>query len=109
MSVDELVLSDVINDFNDAIKGQSLPVVVNFSAIWCGPCRLMAPILKEISDENPKIDFFKLDIDLYPEVAREHNIMSIPTYIIFVDGVEVDRMIGASGKDDLSKRITSHV
>jgi thioredoxin 1 len=80
---------------------------VDFWAEWCGPCKMIAPSLEEISDEHAeKIRIAKVNVDLSPDLARSFNVMSIPTMIMFKDGEEVARFVGAKAKhqlvDDLS-------
>lgn len=78
-------------------------VFVDLWAEWCPPCRAVAPILDELEAEFPEVTFAKLDVDSYPEIAREFNVRSIPTFLLFQDGqVELVRS-GAMGKDELIK------
>lgn len=73
-------------------------VVVDFYADWCGPCKAIKPILKEISDERPEVPVYLLDIESASEIVQEHGITSIPTVMIFKDGEVVDKMVGVVGK-----------
>ena len=93
--------------FDALVASSSLPVLVDFWAEWCGPCKMIAPSLEEISDEHAeKIRIAKVNVDLSPDLARSFNVMSIPTMIMFKDGEEVARFVGAKAKpqlvDDLS-------
>lgn len=83
--------------FNDAISAEK-PILVDFWAEWCGPCRVIAPVLEEIAGEQDKIDIGKLDIDQNPMPAAQNDVMSIPTMILFKDGVEKKRIVGAVPK-----------
>jgi thioredoxin 1 len=83
--------------FNDAISAEK-PILVDFWAEWCGPCRVIAPGLEEIAGEQDKIDIGKLDIDQNPMPAAQNDVMSIPTMILFKDGVEKKRIVGAMPK-----------
>jgi thioredoxin 1 len=83
--------------FNDAISAEK-PILVDFWAEWCGPCRVIAPVLEEIAGEQDKIDIGKLDIDQNPMPAAQNDVMSIPTMILFKDGVEKKRIVGAMPK-----------
>ncbi len=74
-------------------KGYAL---IDFGATWCGPCRAIAPFFNSLKDKYPSIKFLKLDIDENQEMARKYKIESIPAFILFKDGLEKDRMIGAN-------------
>ena len=93
--------------FHEEIGSSDLPVVVDFWAEWCGPCKMVAPVLEDIADEHAEsIRIAKVNVDENPGLAREFNVMSIPTMIVFKDGEESLRIVGAKGKpqllDDLS-------
>ena len=98
------VLTD--STFDEEVKGSEQPVLVDFWAEWCGPCKLVAPILEEIAVEHSAtIRIGKLDVDENPDVARRFEIMSIPTLIVFQDGVAKKRLIGAKGKHQLLQEL----
>ncbi len=93
--------------FDEEISGSTEPVLVDFWAEWCGPCKMIAPILDEIASENEgKIKIAKLNVDEAPDVARRFEVMSIPTMIVFKDGQPARRLVGAKPKaallDDLA-------
>ena len=93
---DLLTLSDA--DFTTTISGDK-PVLVDFWAEWCGPCKLIAPVLEEISAEyGEKITIAKLNIDDNPQSPASFDVMSIPTMVVFQDGVEKKRIVGARPK-----------
>ena len=82
--------------FDEEINGASEAVVVDFWAEWCGPCKMIAPVLDEIASEQAgKIKIAKLNVDDNPDIARRFDVMSIPTLIVFKDGVPADMKVGA--------------
>ena len=99
-----------LNDgaFNDAITGEK-PILVDFWAEWCGPCRVIAPVLEEIADEQDGLTIGKLNVDHNPQTAAAHDVMSIPTLILFKDGVEKKRIVGAAPKHRLMQDLAEFV
>jgi thioredoxin 1 len=88
--------------FDETIGASPEPVVVDFWAEWCGPCKMIAPILNEIATEHAgKVTIAKVNVDENPDVARRFDVMSIPTLIVFKDGTAQKRLIGAKGKGQL--------
>lgn len=102
-------MADIVtlNDgtFSDAISGER-PILVDFWAEWCGPCRVIAPVLEEIAGEQDKVDIGKLNVDEYPMPAAQNDVMSIPTLILFEDGVEKKRIVGAAPKHRLLEELS---
>ena len=89
-------------DFNEVVITSDTPVVVDFWAEWCGPCRLVHPELEKIATEyEGKVQVVKLNIDEAPGVAAKYGIMSIPTIALFVDGAVRSQVVGARPKDDI--------
>lgn len=87
------------DEFNESIKEGK--VVVDLFATWCGPCKMLSPILDEISEEITTTKFFKVDVDDNEDIAREYNVMSIPTILVFENGNLINTIVGLRGKDYL--------
>ena len=100
----------ILNDgtFNDKISEEK-PILVDFWAEWCGPCRVIAPVLEEIAQEQEGFNIGKLDVDHNPQAAAAHDVMSIPTLILFKDGVEKKRIVGAAPKHRLLQELAEYV
>jgi thioredoxin 1 len=96
--------------FNKEVLGSSLPVLVDFWAPWCGPCRMVSPLVEELAgDFAGKVDFVKLNTDECPATAMNYGIRSIPTLIIFKAGQPVGQVIGFRPKAELKKHIESAI
>ncbi|HLU57174.1 MAG TPA: thioredoxin [Pseudonocardia sp.] len=96
--------------FESAVLKSDKPVVVDFWATWCGPCKMVAPVLDEIAAENKdKLTVAKLDIDANPATARDYQVMSIPTMIVFKDGKPVKQIVGAKPKSALLSDLADYL
>ena len=97
---------DLTKDTFRSEISKSMPVLVDFWAPWCGPCRIVSPILEKLSSEySAKLKFAKLNVDDSQEIAAEHDIRGIPCMVVFSKGKEVDRIIGAYSESELRKKI----
>jgi thioredoxin 1 len=104
--------STVVTDetFHEQVLKSSLPTLVDFWAIWCGPCKMVSPLVDEIARENEgKLKVMKLDVDENEQTAMQYDVMSIPTLILFKDGKPVERIVGFKPKGDLAKKILPHL
>jgi len=88
-------------NFEKEVLKSEKPVLVDFFATWCGPCKMLSPILEQVADESDKVKILKVDIDQGMEIAEEYGIMSVPTLILFKDGKETTRELGFRQKKQL--------
>jgi len=96
--------------FDEEVGSSDLPLVVDFWAEWCGPCRMVAPVLEAIASENEgRLRVAKLNVDDNPNIARRLEVMSIPTLIVFKDGVAKKRLVGAKGKGQLLQELAEFI
>ena len=89
------------------IVNSSNPVVIDFHATWCGPCKVLSPILEELDDEIEGVEFVKLDVDQHPQIAGQNQVMGVPTVVILKDGEVKDRFVGVQPKEVIKEKITS--
>ena len=96
--------------FSTDVLASNKPVLVDFWATWCGPCKMVAPVIEEIAVERAgQLTVAKLDVDTNPETARDFQVVSIPTMILFKDGQAVKRIVGAKGKAALLRELSDVV
>ena len=104
MSAEIIKLTD--QDFETQLQQEQLPVLVDFWAAWCGPCRMVAPVLEEVAQENAeRMRLAKLNVDENPETTRKYRVMSIPTMIIFKNGEAIDNVVGVVSKNVLKEKL----
>ena len=86
------------------------PVLVDFTAVWCAPCRMLDPVVEELANDwEDSVKVFKLDVDEHPNVAMNYKIMGVPTLMLFKNGEPVERVTGYQSKDRLEKKFNPHI
>lgn len=86
------------------------PVLVDFSAVWCGPCKMLDPVVKQLAEEwDGRVKVVKIDVDHNPVLAMDYQVMGVPTLIMFKDGAPVERVTGYQPRDRLEKKFTPHI
>jgi len=103
-----LTLDDA--SFDEQVGGAETPLLIDFWAEWCGPCKMIVPILEDIAKEHAgSIQIAKLNVDENPNVARKYDVMSIPTLLLFQDGEVKKRLVGAKGKAQLLEELAEFI
>ncbi len=99
----------VLHITNDSFKAEVLDqkgtVLIDFFATWCGPCKMLAPILEQVANDNPDVKVVKVDVDEEPELAQKFGIMSIPTLVVFKDGQAISQNVGGRSKAQIEELI----
>lgn len=105
-----MALNVTTGNFQDEVINADIPVLIDFWAPWCGPCKAIAPVVEEIAkDFSGKIKVCKLNVDEAPEIATQYAVMSIPTLMLIKDGKVMETKIGAMSKGDITKLIAPYV
>jgi thioredoxin 1 len=108
--VSEQILTVSDATFDETVGSAEVPVIVDFWAEWCGPCKMIAPTLEEIANEQGgKLTVAKLNVDDNPDTARRFEVMSIPTLLVFQGGEPVKRLVGAKGKGQLMQDLAEFI
>ena len=106
----EKIVNLTEKNFKDEVEQSTVPVLVDFWASWCGPCRMIAPIVDQLAEEfDGKIKVAKLNVDENSELASRYQVMSIPTLLLFRNGKVVNQMVGARPKGELVKILQSNI
>jgi len=98
------------DDFARQVLQSDLPVLVDFTAVWCGPCKMLAPIVETLAEEwRGKVRVFKLDVDHNPDIAMQYQVMGVPTLMLFREGAPVHRMTGYKPKAKVLREFAPHL
>ncbi len=99
-----------VDNFESDVLQSEKPVLLEFGAVWCGPCKMLEPVLEELAGEwGDDVVVAKLDVDHNPQIAGNYNVLSVPTTMLFKGGEIIERMVGYQPKDRISSRVTPHL
>lgn len=90
-------------DFKEKVVKAKKPVLIDFWGSWCIPCKQMEPIIKKLKEEFQELEVFQVNVNQNPAIANQYHIMGVPSFVLFRDGKELDRMVGAQTADQLKK------
>lgn len=99
------VIKVTTDTFEKEVLQAEGPVLVDFNADWCGPCKMLAPVIDELAEEHPEIKVVSVNIDDEEDLADEYDVFSIPCLVVFRDGEEADRSVGGRSKDEILEMI----
>ena len=101
------MLKDINADEYSQLVNSESPVVIDFHATWCGPCKVLSPILDELSNEVEGVEFVKLDVDQYPEIAGANGVMGVPTVVMLKGGEVKERFVGVQPKAVIKEKVSA--
>lgn len=97
------------SEFDQAVNADGDLVVVDFFATWCGPCKMLSPVVERMADQHKEVHFYKVDIDMENDLAARYKVMSVPTLIYLKNGKEVAKSVGLVSPADMEKEISMHI